>query len=238
MNEQKLDLAVIIPVYNEEGSIQKVINKWTTELLQTNINFKIHVYNDGSKDNSLKILQKINKNNSNLIIHNKINSGHGSTILQGYCESSHAEWVFQADSDDEIEPKFFHKLWSYRHNYEFIIGKRCGRKSPLMRSIISWIARIIVNIFYGKSVHDVNCPYRLMKVDIFKNCFFDIPKKSFAPNVIITGYAACRKIRTIEVDVLFKPRNTGEISIKKFKLFKAAVTSFWQTIFYRIFLFT
>ena len=53
MNEQKLDLAVIIPVYNEEGAIAKVINKWNTELLKTRINFKIYVYNDGSKDNSL-----------------------------------------------------------------------------------------------------------------------------------------------------------------------------------------
>lgn len=237
MNEQKLDLAVIIPVYNESGAIAKVINKWNTELLKTRINFKIYVYNDGSKDNSLEILRKLNKTNKNLIIHDKKNSGHGSTILQGYCENTHAEWIFQADSDDEIEPRAFHKLWRYRDKYEFIIGRRCERKSPLVRNIISLVARLVVNIIYGKSVYDVNCPYRLMKVDLFKDCFYSIPKKSFAPNVIISGYAAWKSLKTVEVDVLFKPRTTGEISIKKLKLFKAAVISLWQTILYRIFLF-
>jgi glycosyltransferase involved in cell wall biosynthesis len=236
MNKQKLDLAVIIPTYNEEGSIEKVINKWTNELLKTSINFKINVYNDGSTDKTLEILNQLKENNKNLIIYNKINSGHGSTILQGYCENTQAEWIFQADSDDEIEPKSFHKLWSYRDKYEFMIGRRCGRKSPLSRSIVSFFARLIVNIFYGKSVYDVNCPYRLMKVDIFKDCFFSIPKSFFAPNIIITGYAALKNVRDIEIDVFFKPRITGETSIKKLKLFKVAVISCWQTIFYRIFL--
>ena len=236
MNNQKLDLAVILPVYNEEGSIEEVINKWNNELSKTNINFKIHVYNDGSKDKTLEILNKINTSNTNLVIHDKNNSGHGSTILQGYCENSHAEWIFQADSDDEIEPNSFHRLWKYRDEYEFIIGRRTDRKSPVSRSIISIVAREFVKVFYGKSVYDVNCPYRLMRTGSFKKCFLSIPKNSFAPNIIITGYAALQKLKTVEIDVPFKHRTTGEVSIKKLKLFKAAITSSWQIILYRIFI--
>lgn len=234
MSEQKLDLALIIPVYNEEGSIEKVINKWNNELLKTGINFRIYVYNDGSKDRTSEILNKIYKTNKNLVVYNKTNSGHGPTILQGYCENSHAEWIFQADSDDEIEPKLFHKLWKYRDKYEFVIGRRRGRKSPLSRSIISLVARVLVKIIYGKSAYDVNCPYRLIKVDSFKSCFFSIPKNYFAPNIIITGYAAFKRIKTVEVDVFFRPRTTGEVSIKRFKLFKAAVICCWQSISYRV----
>ena len=234
MNNQKLDLAVILPVYNEEGSIEKVINKWNNELLKTSINFKIYVYNDGSKDKTLEILNKLNKTIKNLVVYDKKNSGHGSTILQGYCENTHAHWIFQADSDDEIEPQSFHKFWSYRDKYEFVIGRRCGRKSPLTRSIISLVARIVVNTVYGKSVYDVNCPYRLMKVDSFKQCFYSLPENLFAPNIIISGYAAWEKLKTVEVNVLFKPRTTGEVSIKNLKLFKAAVASCWQVILYRI----
>lgn len=237
MNSQKTNLAVVIPVYNEEGSIEKVINKWNTVLTQTSIAFEIHVYNDGSKDKTLHILNKIRKCNKNLIVHNKTNSGHGPTILQGYCENSHAEWIFQADSDDEIDPKSFHKFWSYRDKYEFIIGKRTERKNSLSRSIISFTARILTNILYGRSVYDVNCPYRLMNVSSFKDCFSSIPKNTFAPNVMVSGYAAWEELRTAEVDVLFKPRVTGEISIKSFKLFKAAMISGWQIVWYRMYLF-
>lgn len=236
MNNQKLDLAVILPVYNEEGSIEKVINKWNDELSKTNISFKIHVYNDGSKDETLEILTKINKSNINLVVHNKINSGHGSTILQGYCENSYAEWIFQADSDDEIEPNSFHKLWKYRDKYEFIVGRRTDRKSHMSRSVISIVARILVNFLYGKSVYDVNCPYRLMKTSSFKKCFLSIPGNSFAPNIMVTGYAALQKLKTVEIEVPFKHRTTGEVYIKKLKLLKAAVTSGWQIILYRIFI--
>ena len=236
MNSQKLDLAVIIPVYNEEGSIEKVINKWSTELLQTSINFEIHVYNDGSKDKTLHILNRLKQCNKNLIVHNKQNSGHGPTILKGYCENSYAEWIFQADSDDEIEPEAFHKFWVRRDKYEFIIGIRTERNSPLSRSIISHTARILTSILYGKSVCDVNCPYRLIKVNSFKGCFSSIPKNTFAPNVIVSGYAAWRGLRTAEIEVLFKPRLTGEVSIKKLKLFKAAIFSGWQVVIHRLYL--
>jgi len=236
MNNQKLDLAVVIPVYNEEGSIEKVINKWNTELLKTGINFKIHIYNDGSKDKTSEILNKLKKKNNNLIVHNKANSGHGPTILQSYCKNSYANWIFQTDSDDEIEAESFQRFWNYRDRCEFIIGRRTDRRNPLSRSIVSSVARTLVNILYGKSVYDVNCPYRLMKTSSFENCFFSIPKKSFAPNVIISGYAAWKKIKTAEIEVIFKPRTTGEVSIKKFKLFKAALISGLQIILYRLYL--
>ena len=236
MNSQKIDLAVIIPVYNEEGSIEKVINKWNNELLQTSINFKIHVYNDGSKDKTLHILNRLKVCNKNLIVHNKQNSGHGPTILQGYCENSYAEWIFQADSDDEIEPEAFHKFWVCRDKYEIIIGRRTERNSPLSRTIISYTARFLTSILYGMSVFDVNCPYRLIKTSSFKDCFSSIPKSTFAPNVIVSGYAAWQRLRTAEIEVLFKPRATGEVSIKRLKLFKAAVVSGWQVVAYRLYL--
>ncbi len=60
-------LAVIMPVYNEEDAIGPVISKWTTKLSELNINFKIHAYNDGSKDKTLSILSVLSENNKNLI---------------------------------------------------------------------------------------------------------------------------------------------------------------------------
>jgi hypothetical protein len=85
-------------------------------------------------------------------------------------------------------------------------------------------------MFYGKSVWDVNTPYRLMRVSAFKGFFEEISLSTFAPNVILSGLAARHRLRCFETRVPQHDRTTGEVSIKKWKLLKAAAKSFWQTV--------
>ena len=226
-----------MPVYNEEGAIAAVLKKWTDQLdtMDFKSAYEIHAYNDGSKDHTAEILAKCAKNLSGkVIVHNKPNSGHGPTILQGYRENVlKAEWLFQIDSDDEMGPESFGRLWEERENYDFLIGIRDGRKQALPRKIISFVSRLSVRIFYGKSVWDVNTPYRLMRSSSFVEIFERIPANTFAPNVILSGMAAKRKMRCFETRVPQRDRQTGEVSIKKWKLMKAAAKSFLQTIAFR-----
>ena len=111
---EKTDLSVIIPVYNEQDIICTVIRDWDNTLSDCVDNYKIIVYNDGSKDDTLNQLQSVAAQYPNLIIHDKPNSGHGSTILKGYRENIHAEWLFQVDSDNEIAAALFKDFWSAR----------------------------------------------------------------------------------------------------------------------------
>jgi len=222
-----------MPVYNEEGAIRDVINKWTKELLRLGIDFQIHVYNDGSRDNTLSILNHLASENKNVIVHDKLNSGHGPTIIQGYRENSNAKWLFQIDSDDEIGTESFGDLWVKRKRFQFLIGKRIRSRQPLIRKLISSISRIIVSILYGNKVYDVNSPYRLMKTEILKRIFFSLPDKMFAPNVVITGAVSLFRLRCYEIPVQQRERVAGEVSIKKMKLLKAVLQSFYQTITYR-----
>ena len=59
------DLAVIIPVYNEHQIIGQVINDWNEALKQLSISYEIHVYNDGSKDNTAGVVSEIAQKNPN-----------------------------------------------------------------------------------------------------------------------------------------------------------------------------
>ena len=230
-------LAVIMPVYNEEEAIGKVLDKWVIALDKIGMEYTINPYNDGSKDDSLKVIEtKAEEYPGKVIAHNKPNGGHGPTILQGYREAAEAgyAWVFQIDSDDEMGPEGFAEIWNARENYDFLVGIRDGRKQALPRKIISAVSRMSVRLFYGKSVWDVNTPYRLMRVSAFKEIWETIPQDTFAPNVIISGMAGFHKLRCYETRVPQKDRQTGEVSIKKWKLFKAAVKSFLQTIVFSI----
>ena len=229
----KLDLKIVMPVYNEELNIEKVIVDWITELRKLKISFQLFAYNDGSKDATRDKLEQLKLNHPELVAIHKANSGHGPTLLTGYQDRTPTEWIFQVDSDDEMSPEYFHLLWNERKNYDFLIGYRTNRHSPLPRKIISFISRFTVTLLYGGSVYDVNSPYRLFKAEFFDKHIAKIPSDTFAPNVILAGLASHYNARCKSFDIPHSERKLGEVSIKKWKLLKAAMKSFYQTISYR-----
>ena len=226
-------LCVVMPVYNEQEAIGAVLVKWDAMLRFLGIEYEIRPYNDGSKDDSLAVMQRVASTlGDGVNVRDKPNGGHGNTILTGYRDAAEDgfDWVFQIDSDDEMGPEKFCELWSRRHDYDFLVGTRDGRVQALPRKVISFVSRLCVRIFFGKSVWDVNTPYRLMRVEAFKGFFEAIPLTTFAPNVILSGLAARHGLRCWETRVPQHDRTTGEVSIKKWKLLKAAAKSLWQTV--------
>ena len=225
-------LCVVMPVYNEQEAIGSVLEKWSKALDALGIDYVIRPYNDGSKDNSLAVMRDVAMHLPRVEVRDKKNGGHGHTILTGYRDAAADgfDWVFQIDSDDEMGPEKFDELWAQRGEYDFLVGIRDGRVQQLPRKIISFVSRLCVRLFYGKSVWDVNTPYRLMRVSVFKDFYSAIPLTTFAPNVILSGLAARHKLRCYEIRVPQHDRTTGEVSIKKWKLLKAAAKSFYQTI--------
>ncbi len=231
--ENNSQLAVVMPVYNEQEIIRRVVKDWTEELSQLSIDFKIHTYNDGSKDNTLSVLNDLALENPNLIVHDKKNSGHGPTLIQAYRENSDVEWIFQVDSDNEIGVEGFKILWENRDHYQLLIGWRKARIQPPTRKLLSFVSRLLIKIFYGRSMIDVNSPYRLMNTEHLKDLFVGLPDNSFGPNILISGFASLKRLDLYEAAVLSKIRMTGEFSLTKVKLIKSAAICFCQTIAFR-----
>lgn len=222
------NLAVIMPVYNEEEIIETVVNEWISTLDKLNIEYTLFAYNDGSKDNSGKILENLALNNPRLVAINQENSWHGPTILKGYREkASDFTWVLQIDADREMTPESFGQMWEKRSDYDFLAIIRANRVQNLSRKLISLISRLCVRIFYGKSIWDVNTPYRLMRSEKFIDLFNQLPARTLSPNMIISGFVAKKKLKFYELPVPCAPRQTGE-ALNKIKLLKTAIKSFWQ----------
>lgn len=121
------DLAVVMPVYNEEACIVSVVKSWREVLSELNLNFLIIVLNDGSTDATPNELAAFNQDERIEVV-NQTNSGHGPTILMRYQQAVEiAQWVFQCDSDNEMEAKHFPKLWVEREKYTALLGIRVGR---------------------------------------------------------------------------------------------------------------
>lgn len=233
MPESKLDLCVVVPVYNEERAIENVLQRWKALLDGLGIRYEIHAWNDGSRDATGPILARAAlASGGRIVSRDKPNSGHGPTILGGYrIAADCAEWIFQIDSDDEMGPEGFAGIWERRAEFDFLVGRREGRRQPLPRKFVSAVSRLSVRLFYGRGgVWDVNSPYRLMRASAFRPFYRAIPDDTFAPNVLLSGLAARHRLRCFEMPVAQHDRTTGEVSIKKWKLLKAAARSFRQTI--------
>ncbi|MBI4632471.1 MAG: glycosyltransferase family 2 protein [Deltaproteobacteria bacterium] len=223
------ELALAMPVYNEEACIAGVVQGWYNELERLEIDFLLIILNDGSRDETAGRLEEFAGNDRIRII-NKTNSGHGPTILMGYRMAvEQASWVFQTDSDDEMKPRSFQELWKRRNDFDALLGYRENRTQGTGRRLISALSRLTVRVFFGPGVVDVNTPYRLIRAPLLADIVRQIPPETFAPNVIISGALAASQARICNVPVPHEGRKTGAVSIVKWKLWKSAFTSFLQT---------
>ncbi len=228
------ELAVIMPVYNEAGGIAKVLDLWCPLFRELCPDVRVHVYNDGSRDNTLEMLRQCAARHPEIVVHDKPNEGHGPTVLRGYRENLDARWIFQMDSDGELEHTTFPALWAVREDFDLLLGQRQGRPSPLPRKCISAVTRTVVRLCYGSGLKDVNVPYRLLRVETFASALRRIPPETFAPNVILDGYACLRRLRLRQLPVrhIGKPGHAG--STPRLRLFVGAARSLLQVVACRV----
>jgi glycosyltransferase involved in cell wall biosynthesis len=212
-------LAIVIPVYNEEDNIKKVLDDW--KIILSRNEFDIIVVNDGSLDKTNFILNKIKKNNNHIKILNKLNGGHGDSVLFGYkyAVKKNYQFIFQVDSDDQFSSLDFNKLWKIRNkDYDLILGCRENRKDPIIRIFLSKIIlRFFFIIFFQKYISDANTPYRLIKNKFLKIFLNNCNKKYLAPNILMSLFA--KKIIPINVKHLQRSKGVIKWPVKKLIFF-------------------
>src|SRR6202022_4959414 len=111
------ELIAVMPVYNEEANIAAVITEWLQAFAHEQINARLLAVNDGSRDDTLSILRKLQSQYSDqLLILDKPNSGHGRSCRVGYeaALQQEAPWILQIDSDGKCDPAFFPLFWGQR----------------------------------------------------------------------------------------------------------------------------
>jgi len=229
-----LQLAVVMPVYNEAACIRRVVESWLSVLGEHGIDFRLIVINDGSSDRTAEELDALPPAACLDIIH-KTNSGHGPSILLGYRKAaSQAEWVFQCDSDGEIDACFFPAMWEARDDFDALMGIRRDRGQSLARRFITRCSRFVVHASCGGAVEDVNVPWRLIRARMLSVFLPEIPEGTFAPNIIMSGMLALGGYRVENVPVEYKPRSTGVGSLGGWRLWRSAIKSFGQTLSWRV----
>ena len=229
--KNKLELVLVIPVFNEEQIIKTVIKQWLKTIKK--INFKIIIINDGSTDKTKKIIKSILT--KKFILINKKNSGHGPTVTYGYNAALKfkPKYIFQVDSDDQFNSSDFVYFWKNRTKYDFIIGHRFVRNDPLHRLIITRILKFINLFSFGLYVKDINVPFRLIGFNLLKDPMKVIKSQSNIPNIFLSLFAF-KNFKCHTKIIKHKKRVTGKVVLVNLNLIKFCFKSFFELIIFRI----
>ncbi|TLV01313.1 glycosyltransferase family 2 protein [Dyadobacter luticola] len=212
------ELVVVIPVYNEQDAIQKVILEWIPALEKCCPNFLVLAIDDGSRDNSLVILRQLQTQfGQRLVIVSRPNRGHGQTCLEGYQRAGElgARFVLQIDSDWQCDPQYFAAFWQLRNETMVVSGIRKSRDDGWKRTVISKILRTMLLLAFRVDCPDANVPYRLMQTDIIQTAIRQIPSDFHLANVALAVLLRRNKSVThAYIPIGFRERYGGEPSVK------------------------
>lgn len=144
-------LYIVMPAYNEEANIETTVIEWypIVEKVNTIMDCKLVIANDGSKDNTYSRLMELKQRYPLLEPLNKSNSGHGATVLflYRYAIEHGADYIFQTDSDGQTNPEEFWQFFNNRDNYDFQIGNRNHREDGISRVFVTKILRLVIWCF-------------------------------------------------------------------------------------------
>lgn len=208
-----MKVSIIIPVYNEEKTILKIINK----ILQLkNINKELIVVNDGSTDNTKKLLSKFSNKRIRIINHSK-NLGKGAAIrtAQKHVTGTH---VIIQDADLEYEPTDYKNLLKpfKKKNISVVYGSRVLQKkryklksfSSLERIFYNHVLTIMSNIINDQRLTDAHTCYKVFKSDLFKSIKLEENGFAFCPE--ITTKISNLDINIHEVPISYHGRDYSE----------------------------
>ena len=220
------DLAIVLPIYNEQASIRKVVLEWFQEIENWTENFIFLCLNDGSTDGTHKILHRLRDQiGPRLEIHTHPNRGHGQTCLAGYrlaCER-HILHILQIDSDGQCDPQYFFRFWRLRDKFDVLYGVRKKRDDGWRRVAASLVLKTVLLATQGVHCADANVPYRLMRSEKLLPEVKKIPASFFLANVAL---AVCLKKSHWShgyIPIRFRERYGGEPSVKLGKFSEKAL---------------
>ncbi len=220
-------LFIIIPAYNEQDNIRQVVTDWYPTVETHGDDSRLVVVDDGSRDDTYKILQELAADMPKLTVLTKPNSGHGATLLYGYryALEQGADYVFQTDSDGQTLPSEFEPFWKARTRYDITIGYRNKRRDGLSRILVTKVLRLVVYICFRIYILDSNTPYRLMSASTLKDNLKFIPDDFFLSNVAISAIYKKRRQKVHFIPISFRPRQGGTNSIDLLKIIKVGLSS-------------
>jgi len=203
-------LSMVIPAYNEEQGIGKVLEDLKERLKELDIPREFIVVDDGSTDGTKEVLGTIE---SIRVIRHQRNMGYGAAIKTGM-EEARYEWVGITDADGTYPNGKIPELLSAMGENDMVVGARVGKgvSIPWVRRPAKWILSQLANYLAQQKIPDLNSGLRIFKKQAAE-CFLKILPDRFSFTTTITLAMLSNNYKVLFVPIDYHPR-TGKSKIR------------------------
>lgn len=198
----KLTYSVIIPVFNEEGNIPKLVREIKGVMKKIRPDFEIIIVDDGSTDGTAKILEKIR---GIKLVQLLKNFGQSAALDAGIREAK-GRLIITLDGDGQNDPGDIPRLIKkLGEGYDVVCGWRYKRRDSWSKIFISNVAKTMRSVLVDDQVHDAGCTLRIYR----KECFTNLDLRG-EMHRMIPAMLRWRGYRITEIKVNHRPRLTGQ----------------------------
>jgi len=215
-------VCIVIPTYNEKGNIQKLLEE-VIRVTQPLVGWKVKmlVVDDKSPDGTAEIVEKLQKQHSNIHLITGDRNGLGAAYIRGFSyaiETFSPDYIMEMDADFQHKPEDIPRFLREAENGEqFIIGSRyvAGGDIPswsFKRKAYSWGANVLARNIAGiGDINDCTSGFRCIDATLFKIFDLkDIRANGYAFQLNLLHVAVKKKFKIKEIPILFPERTAGE----------------------------
>ncbi|WP_456465397.1 glycosyltransferase family 2 protein [Persephonella sp.] len=204
---KKVDLSVVIPIYNEEENLPILYERLKKVLEGLDKSYEIIFVNDGSTDKSWEIIKELSQKDPHVVgVNFRKNFGQTAAMSAGF-ETARGEIIITMDGDLQNDPEDIPKLLQVLdQGYDIVSGWRKDRKDAFIsRTLPSKIANWLISRVTGVYLHDYGCSLKAYRAEVAKNLDFYGEMHRFLP-----ALSKAIGAKVTEIPVKHHPRIYGK----------------------------
>ncbi len=155
-------LSVVIPAYNEEINLKRgVLDSVLDYLAQKSFSWEVLILDDGSKDNTIKLVEQFARQHKNFKLYKEPHRGKGGTLIAGVGYAQ-GDIVLTLDMDQSTPISEFDKFVNkFKNGYDIVIGSRSGRPGqPLIRKLMAYGLVVLRTLILRLPYKDTQCGFK------------------------------------------------------------------------------
>lgn len=201
-------ISVVLPAYNEEANVPRVVAALVPVLEALTADYEIIVVDDGSRDRTAEVTGELAGANPYLrLVQHKVNQGYGAAVYSGFSAAT-KELVFLTDGDGQFDVGELARLLPSLSGVDMVIGYRAPRRDPFIRRLNGWGWTLLSNVLFGHVARDVDCAFKLFRREILDHITVKSRGATFSLEFLVRARRAGYKVR--ETPVKHLPRVAGK----------------------------
>ena len=197
-------ISVIIPVFNEIGSLPELMDQ-LRKVLHIYSKWEILFVDDGSTDGSTAFLNDLSRKDENVtLIQLHRNYGKSAALAEGF-KRAKGEFLITMDADLQDDPAEIQNLMKkLEEGFDLVSGWKKKRKDPISKRFPSKIFNYVTRIMTGVKIHDFNCGLKIYRKAVIKTLDLYGGRHRYIP-----ALAGHNKFRISEIQINHRPRIHG-----------------------------